>query len=49
MRLNELRLIARERGIETRNRKKEELIRAILEEEESGKLASEPASSHRRA
>ncbi len=32
MRLDEIRLIARERGITTRNRKKEELIRAILDE-----------------
>ncbi len=36
MLLNEIRLIARERGIKTRNRKKEDLIRAILEGEANG-------------
>ena len=44
MRLDEIRLIAQERGIKTRNRKKEELIRAILEGERTSDCASEPAS-----
>jgi len=43
MLLDEIRLIARERGIKTRNRKKEELIRAILEGEEESCCAGEPA------
>lgn len=36
MLLSEIKLIARERGIRTRNRRKEELIRAILEGERNG-------------
>jgi hypothetical protein len=43
MLLDEIRLIARERGIKTRNRKKEELIRAILEGEGNGDGAGESA------
>ena len=43
MRLKEIRLIARERGIETKNRKKEELILAILEGERKDSC-TEPTS-----
>ena len=42
MQLDELKLIARERGIKTRNRKKDELIRDILEGEGAGDSAGEP-------
>lgn len=42
MRMDEIRAIARERGIKTRNMKKEELIRAILAGEGYGDRGGGP-------